>query len=355
MRSKQISSEDMLDLYADYLICSFSQTTSTGLASLLENSISHDQITRFLSEKKLNNKDLWRLVKPFMRKIEKKDACFIVDDTILEKPYTKENDIIAWHFDHTVGRSVKGVNIINCTYTTGTQTLPLGFEIISKTQKFTDKKTGKEKRRATKTKNELFLSMLNQAIQNQVKFEYVLGDIWFSSISNMRHIHSKKKTFIMPLKSNRLVAMSKKEKFKGNFQAVSSLELKQNSVQEVFIKGLEIPVLLTKQVFTNKDGSNGILYLVTNKLTLDYTDFTSIYQKRWKVEEFHKSIKSNTGLASSPTKTVRTQSNHFFASIYANIKLECLSWKQKKNHFALKMELYLKAIQSSMKQLRTMS
>jgi len=29
----------------------------------------------------------------------------------------------------------------------------------------------------------------------------------------------------------------------------------------------------------------------------------TIYQKRWKVEEFHKSLKSNAGLAKSPTRT----------------------------------------------------
>lgn len=33
-----------------------------------------------------------------------------------------------------------------------------------------------------------------------------------------------------------------------------------------------------------------------------------------KVEEYHKSLKSNASLAKSPTKTIRTQSNHCFAS-----------------------------------------
>lgn len=78
---------------------------------------------------------------------------------------------------------------------------------------------------------------------------------------------------------------------------------------------------------------------------------TKIYQKQWEVEDFHKSIKSNTGLSQSPTQTVQTQSNHFFASNYANVKLECLKRKRGKNHFALKAELYLRALQSSFAEL----
>jgi hypothetical protein len=39
----------LLDLYSDYLISSFAQTTATGLSLLLDNEYSHDQITRFLS------------------------------------------------------------------------------------------------------------------------------------------------------------------------------------------------------------------------------------------------------------------------------------------------------------------
>jgi len=38
--------------------------------------------------------------------------------------------------------------------------LPVTFEIIEKTERYTDKKTGKEKRRSSTTKNEHLRSML---------------------------------------------------------------------------------------------------------------------------------------------------------------------------------------------------
>jgi hypothetical protein len=40
---------ELLETYSDYLLSSFGQTTATGLSSLLDGAISHDQVTRFLS------------------------------------------------------------------------------------------------------------------------------------------------------------------------------------------------------------------------------------------------------------------------------------------------------------------
>lgn len=44
--------KQMLDLYSDYLLASFSQTSATGLSNLMNGKISHDQVTRFLSNEK---------------------------------------------------------------------------------------------------------------------------------------------------------------------------------------------------------------------------------------------------------------------------------------------------------------
>lgn len=343
--------KNMLDIYSDYLISSFSYTTATGLAAVLDDQISHDQITRFLAEREYTSKDLWLLVKPVIREIETDDGCLIFDDTVSEKEYTDENDIIAWHFDHSKGRHVKGVNILSHLYANEKGTVPLSFEVVKKTQEFIDKE-GKKKRRSEINKNEHFRNMFNVSLSNAVKFKYVLADIWFSSKENMEMIAGKEKYFIFAVKKNRTVAITKEDKLKGKFKSIESLNLKEGEVTKCFLKGMEKEVLIAKQVFTNQDGSTGILYLATNDLNLDFTSLAKIYQKRWKVEEYHKSIKSNTGLSKSPTKTATTQNNHFFASIYAFFKLERLSCKTKLNHFALKSKLYIKALSVSFKELQ---
>ncbi len=78
----------LLDLYTDYLISSFSQTTATGLSRLLDGLITHDRVTNFLAESTLTSKDLWLLVKQDVRQVQTDDAAIIFDDTVEEKPYS---------------------------------------------------------------------------------------------------------------------------------------------------------------------------------------------------------------------------------------------------------------------------
>jgi hypothetical protein len=346
--------KEMLELYSDYLISSFSYTTATGLSKLLDNKISHDKITRFLSEKEYTSKDLWKLVKSTVRRIESEDGIISVDDTIQEKQYTDENEIISWHYDHSKSRSLKGVNIVSCIYTNKVANIPVAFEIVKKDTFITDQKTGKEKRKSSKTKNELMREMLQVCVKNKLKFKYVTSDIWFSSKENMVFVKKTLgKDFVFAIKGNRLMALSKEDKLQGKFQAISSLDPQEGTSVKIFLKGLDFPVFLVKQVFKNKDGSSGILYLVSSDIMLDCPEITTIYKKRWKVEEYHKSIKSNTCLAKSPTRTVKTQNNHFFMSIYAYFKLELLSIESRCNHFALRTKLYVRALKSCFYELQT--
>jgi len=344
----------MLDIYTDYLISSFSYTTATGLSQALSGMISHDKITRFLSADDYDSRKLWKLIKPTVRKIETDDGVFIVDDTIEEKPYTDENALITWHFDHTFGRNVKGVNILSFLYHAQDITLPVAFQPIQKTEVYTDKKTGRERRKSVKTKNEYFREMAKVAvIDNRIKCRWILADVWFSSNDNMEYIKfDLRKNFVMPIKTNRLVCRTREEKRKGTFQRVDTLDIPEQETRVIYIKELPFPVMLVKQVFKNEDGSSGVLYLVCNDTTVDGQKVMDIYQKRWPIEEYHKSLKSNTALAKSPTRTVRTQQNHFFASIYAYFKLEILKVKTKLNHFALKSKLYIQALRASMVELQ---
>jgi len=346
----------LLDLYSDYLISAFGQTTATGLSALLDGEISHDQMQRSLAGEEQGSADLWVISKPHVRKIESENGVMIVDDSIAEKPYTDENDIICWHYDHSQQRNVKGINFVTSLYHSQGVSLPVGFELVRKTERYIDPKTGKEKRRSNKTKNEMYRDLMQQAVKNQIPFKYALNDIWFASAENMVFVKTTlKKEFVMPLKANRKVAMSVDAKQEGRYQSVDTLELEPMQPVTVYLEGVDFALLLVKQVFTNGDGSTGILYLVTSDTTLDGNGITAIYQKRWNVEPYHKSLKQNASLEKSPTQTVTTQTNHFFAALCGYIKLELLKSDTKLNHFALKSKLYLSAIQSAYETLRKLN
>jgi len=350
-----MNDNELLDIYTDYLISSFGLTTQTGLSRLLNGAISHDRIQRFLSKELKTGKDLWLTVKPYVRQIQADDGVIIVDDSIAEKPHTDENDIICWHYDHTKGFSVKGINFISALYHVGDVSLPVNYDLVEKTAFYTDKKTGKEKRKSPVTKNERYRQLLDQVKQNQIPFRYVLNDVWFAAADNMKFVkHEMERDFVMPLKSNRKVALRLEDKLQGRYVRVDTLDIEADTSLTIYLEGVDFPLHLVKQVFTNGDGSVGILYLVTSDLDLTYDGITTIYGKRWNVEPYHKSLKQNASLAKSPTKTVTTQSNHFFASVCAYIKLEMLKVTTKTNHFALKAKLYANALRSAFHTLDTL-
>lgn len=343
-----MNDKELLDIYTDYLISSFGLTTGTGLSDLLDGAISHDRWQRFLSSSTKSGKDLWKVVKPYVREIERVDGVMIVDDSISEKPYTDENEIICWHYDHTRGHSVKGINFITTLYHVNGVSLPVNYHLVEKTEFYTDKKTGKQKRRASVTKNEIYRQMLRQVVQNQISFRYVLNDVWFASADNMMFVkHDLKREFVMPLKTNRKVALSLADKKQGRYVRVDSLAIETDTLMTVYLEKVDFPLHLVKQVFTNGDGSIGILYLVTSDFELTFDEITTIYGKRWNVEPYHKSLKQNASLSKSPTKTVTTQSNHVFASMCAYIKLEMLKSSTQTNHFALKSKLYMNALRAA--------
>jgi hypothetical protein len=228
--------------------------------------------------------------------------------------------------------------------------------LVRKTERYTDSKDGKEKRRADKTKNEMYRDLLQQAVKNKIPFKYALNDIWFASAENMNFVKlTLKKEFVMPLKGNRKVALSVDAKQQGRYRRVDTLELEPMKPVTVYLEGVAFALLLIKQVFTNEDGSTGIQYLVTSDTTLDGNGIAAIYQKRWNVEPYHKSLKQNASLEKSPTQTVTTQTNHFFAALCGYIKLELLKGNTKLNHFALKSKLYVRAIQSAYAALRELN
>lgn len=352
----------ILDLYSDYLISTFQLATATGLSALLDDALSHDQISRFLGQGLFDQKDYWRCIKPIVRQLEHPSGIIKIDDTIEEKPYSTENDLICWHYDHSKksrDKNVKGINIINFLYQNPQPTfqavsIPVAYELVRKTEEWFDKKTQKVKRRSPISKNEMVRQRLRTLQQiNRVPFKYVLWDSWFSTAENFKFVHYElKKYFVAALKSNRLVALNEQDKLQGQWIRVDELEVQKAPAMPVWLKGLDFPLRLTKQVFQHTDGSQGELYTVTNDLSLDAQAINTTYAERWDVEVLHKSLKQNVGLEKSPTKYEVTQANHIFATMIAWVKLEVLSKVRQTNHFALKSQLHLNAMKACFAQLQ---
>ena len=214
-----------LDLYTDYLISSTGQTSATGLSRRLDGEVSHDHVTRWLRTSYLDSAQVWAQAKPLIRRAEQQRpaeefAVLIVDDSILEKARTD----------------------------------PSAVELIEKTEAVWDAKAQK-----TKTKN--LRVMLRVALpgrpQQQVAYRYPLADSWYASAENLNAVLDLGHHFVVVLESSRTVALSEAERAQGRFQAVDALAFPDGQPLRVLLRSVQSAVLVTRQVFTNKDGSQG--------------------------------------------------------------------------------------------------
>lgn len=327
-------------MYVDYLLSTQGHVSATDLSEVIDNEYSHDQISRMLYQAGVDDKKLYEQSKRLVKahKSEGKKV-LILDDSIEPKPHSKVNGLIAYHYDHSQQGCLKGINFISALWADEKCSIPMSLKIVVKERGWNDKKQ-QEVWKANTTKNDIFREMVGKLTRSR-QIDYVLCDSWYASKENMQWVREACQThFVMAVKSNRLVARSEKDTQKGLYKPLQDLRLGKCAVK-LYFKELDFPVLVVKKVFKNEDGSSGTLYLATSDLEMDYEAIFTLYKRRWKVEEYHKSLKSNCSLGKCQASSHTAQKSHFYLATLAFIQLEKARMAKGKNHFALMRDITL--------------
>ena len=275
----------------------------------------------------------------------------IIDDTLIAKPHSDESELVGWHFDHTVNRAVQGVNLLTLFWQGASARLPVGYARVHKRACAPG-----ERPKPVVDKNTLFRDLARQARANALSFRAVLADSWFASEANVELVHRElKSTFVFALKGNRLAVRAPHHRRTSPWTRIEELSLEEDTPGAVWLRGVEFPVAVRRHRHRNVDGSAVDVYFVTNELSLSGTDLLALHQKRWSVERYHKSLKQNAAVARAPLWSVRTLSNHWWASLCAYARWEALQIKTTLNHFALKAKVRFAAQHAALVTFRKLS
>lgn len=298
-----------LSLYSNFLIANKNRYSGLELSKVVTG-IAHDSVSRWLSRCSTRPSELWNQVKSL---VDLTSGYLVVDDTTLDKRYSRENELARPQYSGNEHGLVNGINLVNLLWTDLERCVPVDYRVYQKPQD-------------GKTKNDLFHELLNKAKIRAFAPLYVLMDSWYSSLENLKFIRSQEWNFICNLKSNRIVSCDRVP------MAISDLALTDKQVRKVWLKGFG-HVLVCQVVATNGDET----YLATNDLSLtDYAVFTGHFQQRWNIEEFHRGIKQTTGIEKCYSIQASSQKTHIFASFVAFVRLEAvrisehLSWYEQK-------------------------
>ncbi|YAG16740.1 Transposase IS4-like domain-containing protein [Nostoc sp. DSM 114161] len=282
--------------YCQYLLSSQINYTMTNLAEHLE-SISHDAINYYLKREKLTPRLLWDNVKEV---VEPDDNGYIIfDDSVLDKKYSEEIEIVRRQYSGNEHGVVKGIGVVICVY------------VNPKVQKFwvIDYRIFHPDADG-KTKIDHVKDMLQNLVYHKfLSFDTVLMDTWYAVHSLMLYIDSLDKIYYCPLKNNRLVDDTfSKEKYKRiELLSWSKEELECGKI--IKIKGF--PADKKVKLFRVIVSTNRTDYVATNDLSQSSTDVVQqVCKIRWKIEEFHREIKQLTGIESCQCRKARLQRNH---------------------------------------------
>jgi len=300
-----------LELYVDFLISSQKQFSGVELSKVSPQEMAHDSVSRWLSQEKLTPKIVWQQSQMM---VDKESGYLIIDDTVLDKPYSQNMALVKKQYSGKHHGIVKGIDLVNMIWTDGSKMIPVDYRIYDPT-------------RDDKTKNDHAREMLKSQEKRGFKPLYVLMDAWFTSVDNLKAIRSKNWNWIGALKSNRLVSITQ-----GSYLSVSELDWASKHVHKVWLKAYGF-VLVSKIVTQNSD----ITYLATNDLSLEnLKTFKNHYDQRWTIETFHRGIKQCCGVEKCYAVKERSQRNHILCAFLAFLKLEweriqnSISWYEQK-------------------------
>jgi hypothetical protein len=283
-----------LQLYCQYLMSSNDNYTATNLSEHYEG-LSHDSVTRFLKEQHLTPSLLWEKVRPLL--VHNKDACIIVDDSVMDKSYSHKIDGVHRQYSGNAHGIIKGIGVVNMLYYNPAidRYWLIDFRIYDQS------KDGK-------TKLDHVNEMLSLANQRGIVYATVLMDTWYATSQLMVRLQNEGKIFYCPIKTNRKVDDSKGS---NPYKAVEQLVWTQQELQ----CGKTVKIWKTSKYMKVKlfrvSVSSQTEYIITNDLSQASAD-EALKQSsmRWKIEQLHREEKQLTGIEKCQCRTNRSQRNH---------------------------------------------
>jgi hypothetical protein len=164
--SRPPSGRCTLPMYMGFLMSEPKSISCTGLAEVM--GLSHDSVNRFLLRESYEPRDLYNEAARLLNLV---GGTLNVDDSTLDKPYSRHMELVCHCWSGKHQRVVNGLNLITLYYTDPQgRSLPVNYRVYDKAEK--------------KTKNEYFSEMLEEVLKWGLKPDFVTADSWYSCVKN---------------------------------------------------------------------------------------------------------------------------------------------------------------------------
>lgn len=234
---------------------------------------------------------------------KEREKVLIFDDSTYDRSRSKAVELLAWIYDHNIGRNLKGFKLLTLGWSDGNSFLPLDFVLCSSTNekkrlqginKEMDKRCCGYKRRieAMAKSTGHLEAMVKRAISTGIKANYILMDSWFCFpviLATLgRHLPvicmaKDMKTVLYQhngqwVRLGKLYSLLRKKPGKAKILTSVVVETKQ---------GQEVKIVFVR----NRNKKRQWLAIISTDSSLANDDIVRIYGKRWDIEVFFKMMK----------------------------------------------------------------
>lgn len=228
---------------------------------------------------------------------------FIIDETEIDKSYSKEILGLSWIFSHLQGKYIFGYHIVVLAVYDGTKTIPLLWKFYQK---------GDEK-----TKIDLALELIKYALLLIPHPIAVLFDSFYAAETILKFLNSQGITFYTQLPKNRLLDHE------------HLAEINSGRPYWEMTGHIRGGIMVKVVKFRRK-------YFVTNRLDLTGKEIRREYSKRWRIEEVFRFCKTVLKLETCQMRDLRSQHNNVGVSFYLYTVLQDMAVKTQMTEYRVR-------------------
>jgi hypothetical protein len=272
-----------------------------------------------LSRLEPSAEQLWQEAKT---QIDLNKGILVLDDSTLEKPYSKFNAVVYRHWSGKQKEVVEGINLITLLWTEGVRVVPVYYRVF-------------DKDRYVKTKNDHFSEMLLSAHERGFMPQLVCFDSWYASIENLKLVRSLGWHFLTRLKSNRQIRVSG-----GALEAVSEAGLAGGGTV-VWLKGFG-----SVKVFRVRTTDGASEYWATSLEEMTEPERQEFVKSAWRIEMYHRGLKQQCLIERAQCRRLRPVLNHIGLCIRAFVRLESHCYREKMSWIQAKTNVIRDAVKA---------
>jgi hypothetical protein len=319
-------SKPQFDHFVNYITGLIVSTNKTvqGINDSFMNHKDQSALNNFITdsgwdETQVNDRRI-ELCKEQLAETPEKDSCLIIDDTLSHK--TGEHiEQAELHFDHSTNQYQLGHQVVTSLLVARDKKIPLDLRLY---KRYHDDDPD------FKTKIQLALELLRDAVTKQIPFGCVIFDAWYLSQEVTKTIAALHKFWISPLKSNRSIVKHNNTIKLETYIAT----IPKSSFKKKTIKGTVYWYYAEIVTITNL----GKIYLVAFHETPDCSDIVTVlgssaviwtpdkiidsFKQRWSIETFYKDSKQNLGFEDYELRKLNGIIRHWYLVFLAYTLLQ---------------------------------